>query len=125
MADLQASIALFELSRVVQATRTFDINGLETVEQALSLYNSIAGLEKKRWAGDTNKAKMAFSKFGNGLAREYKKRAQLMGCKSALDSLEEERRALVVRKVSQLQSLANRYYKDHRASLANAGSSES
>ena len=70
----------------MQATTTFDIHGLETVEQALSLYNSIAGLQKKGWAGETNKARMAFSKFGNGLAREFKRRAQLMGCKSALDS---------------------------------------
>ena len=104
----------------MQAITTFDIHGLETVEQALSLYNSIAGLQKKRWAGDTNKARMAFSKFGNGLAREFKRRAQLIGCKPALDSLEREREAMVVRNVSQLQSLASHYYKDHRASLVTA-----
>ena len=104
----------------MQATTTFDIHGLETVEQALALYDSIAGLQKKRWAGETNKARMAFSKFGNGLAREFTRRAQLMGCKSALDSLEEERRALVVRTFLQLQSLASHYYNKHRASLVTA-----
>ena len=101
----------------MQATTTFGIHGLETVEQALSLYNSIAALKKKRWAGDTNKARMAFSKFGNGLARELKRRAQLMGCKPALDSLEKEREALLVREVSQLQALCSGYYKAYRAAL--------
>ena len=101
----------------MQATTTFDIRGLETVEQALCLYNSIAGLEEKRWAGGTNKARMAFSKFGNGLAREFNTRAQMMGCKPAVERLEEERKALEIRKGSQLQSLCSLYYKRYRASL--------
>ena len=101
----------------MQATTTFSLQGLETVEQAISLYISIAGLQKKRWAGDTNKTRMAFSKFGKGLAREFNRRAQAEGCESALACLEKERKDLDIKRGSQLQSLCSLYYKRYRASL--------
>ena len=109
-------IANNEVMRVsLQGEVTFGLVGLQSLEQALALYKEIEQLPERRWAGsrkDGIKYCTAFGRFRDGLLRELVARATRHGEVRATEALEQERRATkTTTRHSQLQSLANKYYK--------------
>ena len=89
------------------------------MEQALSLFKAVDLLPEKRWAGDLKertKNCTAFGRFRDGLLQELRVHAAAVGEVTAIAELERERQGISDKgNHSQLQILANRYRKRHRA----------
>ena len=98
-----------------RAKSTFGLVGLESLEQALALYKEIDQLPERRWAGsrkDSIRYCTAFGRFRDGLLRELVARGGRLGEVRAIEELERERQATKsTTRHSQLQILANKYYK--------------
>ena len=103
----------------LQGEVSFGLAGLESVEQAVSLFKDVDVLPNRRWAGDEKqrtKHCSAFVRFRDGLLKELLLRAAVMGEVRATADLEKERLAVRAKgNHSQLQILANQYRKLHRA----------
>ena len=102
-----------------QGEVAFAIAPLQTVEQALALFKEIDMQPDRRWAGgrkDSVKYCTAFGRFRGGLLRELISRAARVGEVRAMAELEEERQITkATKRHSQLQILANKYYKAWRS----------
>ena len=102
-----------------QGEVAFALAGLETFEQALGLFKEIDQLPERRWAGgrkDSIRYCTAFGRFRDGLLRELIARAARLGDVRATAELEQERQVTrTTKRHSQLQVLANKYYKAWRS----------
>ena len=100
----------------LQGEVSFTLSGIASVEQALALYKEIDKLPERHWAGsrkDSIKYCTAFGRFRDGLLRELVVRATRLGEVRAMAELERERQATkMTTRHSQLQILANKYYKE-------------
>ncbi len=95
---------------------SFDLCGLDTVEQAVSAYRAVEELPRRTWPTPKRlktKHITAFGRFRKGLYAEFITRVGAMGDETAaMAALEQERQAMPCSKqFSQLQHLAMKYLK--------------
>ena len=95
---------------------SFELCGLDTVEQAVAAYRAVDAMPRRTWVGCKRvrtRHMTAFGRFRDGLYAELTRRTDDLADEvAALASLEEERGTMPVSKqFSQLQHLAAKHMK--------------